>query len=109
MPREAFIEMMSSTAFVGNLLVRTQHLMGASRYEWVSDTEVIGNHQIRAAHQRYTDLSLTEVEYKGHGHSMVRHWYKKESGVWKLAGVCPRVYWNEHDFEKIFPQLSADH
>jgi scytalone dehydratase len=83
--------------------------MGAAKYEYVSDTEVIGYHQIRAAHQRYADLDLATVDHKGHGHSLVRHHYKKIDGVWKLAGVCPRVYWNEFNFEKIFPRLSALH
>lgn len=96
---------MSAPGFLGDPLVRTQHLIGASRYEWISKTELVGNHQIRAAHVRYNDLDRSKVDYRGHGHSMVRHWYKKESGVWKLAGVCPQVYWNEYDFDKIFPQL----
>jgi scytalone dehydratase len=109
MDHEEFISMMSSPDFLGDKLVCTQHLMGAAKYEYVSDTEVIGYHQIRAAHQRYADLDLATVDHKGHGHSLVRHHYKKIDGVWKLAGVCPRVYWNEFNFEKIFPRLSALH
>ncbi|KAJ5884714.1 Scytalone dehydratase and Cyanocinnoline inhibitor [Penicillium taxi] len=109
MPQDEFVAMMSAPTFLGDPLVRTQHLMGATRYEVISDTEIVGHHQIRAAHQRYKDLDSKEVEYRGHGHSKVKHWYRKEGGVWKLSGVCPQVYWNEYDFDKIFPQLSAAH
>ncbi|KAJ5175045.1 Scytalone dehydratase, partial [Penicillium canariense] len=109
MDSEAFISLTSAPEFLGDPLVRTQHLIGAVKYESVSDSEIIATHQIRAAHQRYKDSDLTTVEYKGHGHSIVKHWYKKFNGVWKLAGVRPEIYWNEFDFEKIFPLLSAAH
>lgn len=109
MPAAEFVSMMSSPKFLGDPLVRTQHLMGASKYERVSENEIIGHHQIRAAHQRYTGPDRLTVENRGHGHSFIMHWYRKVDGVWKLAGLCPRVYWNEHNFEKIFVQLSAEH
>lgn len=109
MPAADFVTMMSSRNFLGDPLVRTQHLMGAARYERTSDDMVIGHHQIRAAHQRYTDIERLTVENKGHGHSYIKHWYKKVNGEWKMAGLCPRVYWNEHDFDKIFVELSAKH
>ena len=107
-PSEEFISMMSSPAFLGDPLIRTQHLMGAYKFERVSETEVIGHHQIRAAHQRYKPDGVT-VENRGHGHAHVKHWYSKVDGVWKLSGLCPKVYWNEHDFDKIFVQLNAKH
>jgi scytalone dehydratase len=109
MPAEEFINMMSSHKFLGDPLVRTQHLMGAAKYEQLSETEIMGHHQIRAAHQRYKSHDPTTVEHRGHGHSYVKHLYRKIDGSWKLAGVCPKVYWNEHNFDKIFPQLSATH
>lgn len=105
MPAEEFIGMVSSLEFLGDPLVRTQHLMGAAKYERISDTEIVGHHQIYAAHQRYTDLTFETVENRGHGHSFIKHWYKKVDGSWKLAGLCPKVYWNEHRFDKIFVQL----
>jgi scytalone dehydratase len=108
MPVADFVGMMSSPKFLGDPLIRTQHLMGAAKYERVSETEVIGHHQIRAAHQRYCPDGVT-VENKGHGHSFIKHWYRKVDGVWKLAGLCPKVYWNEFDFDKIFVELSAEH
>ncbi|KAJ5676020.1 Scytalone dehydratase [Penicillium macrosclerotiorum] len=109
MESEEFVSMMSSPDFLGDPLVKTQHLMGAVGYEWVSDTEIIATHQIRAAHQRYEDPDLTTVAYRGHGNSTVTHWYKKINGDWKLSGVRPKIYWNEYDFDKIFPNLSAEH
>ena len=99
---------MSSPVFLGDPLIRTQHLMGASRYEKTSETEITGHHQIRAAHQRYKPDGVT-VENRGHGHSFVMHWYAKVDGQWKLCGLKPEVYWNEHDFDKIFVQLKAKH
>ena len=108
MPAEEFLDSMSSVEFLGDLHIRTQHFMGAAKYERVSETEIIGNYQIYAAHQRYTDLTLERVENRGHGHSCIKHWYKKIDGSWKLAGLCPRVYWNELRFDKIFVQLPVE-
>lgn len=105
-PADEFVAMMSSPAFLGDPLIRTQHLMGARKFERVSETEVIGHNQIRAAHQRYAPDGVT-VENRGHGHSFVKHWYKRVDGEWKLSGLCPKVYWNEHSFDKIFVQLNA--
>ena len=109
LPAKDFLLMMSSPSFLGDPLVRTQHFIGASKYEKLSDTEIVGHYQIRAAHQRYTGPDMMIVENKGHGHSFIKHWYRKVDGVWKLSGLCPRVYWNEFDFEKIFVDLSAEH
>lgn len=97
-----FVTMISSPALLGNPLVKTQHFIGASRYEIVTDSTAVGNHQIRAAHQRYGQSGGKSVEAKGHGHGVMRHRYVKIAGSWKLAGVKPMVYWNEFDFEKIF-------
>ncbi len=105
---EEYLNMMKSPMFLGDTLIRTQHLMGANRYEKISDSEIIGHHQIRAAHQRYKADGVT-VETRGHGHSFVKHWYRKVKGEWKLSGLCPKVYWNEHDFDKVFTGLNAKH
>ncbi|KEF54829.1 scytalone dehydratase [Exophiala aquamarina CBS 119918] len=102
MPSEEFVGMVSSEGFVGDPLVDTQHFIGASKFERVSDDEVFGHHQLRAAHQRYTKSDKKEVEAKGHGHALMRHYYKKVDGQWKLAGLRPTVRWNEYDFHKIF-------
>ena len=107
MESEEFISMMSSPDLVGDPLVHTQHLLGAVRYECVNESEIVAIHQIRAAHQRYSDLSRVNVAYRGHGYGNVKHWYKKIGNDWKLAGLRPEMYWTEHDFSKIFPRLPS--
>ncbi|KAI7775329.1 hypothetical protein LA080_007046 [Diaporthe eres] len=102
MPAEDFIAMISDKAVLGNPLLRTQHFVGGSRWEKVSDTEVIGHHQLRVPHQVYTDATLKEVRVKGHAHSYNMHWYRKVDGVWKFAGLNPDIRWSEYEFEKVF-------
>jgi scytalone dehydratase len=103
MPAEEFIGMISDEKVLGNPLLRTQHFIGgASKWEKVSDTEVIGYHQLRVPHQVYTDLTLSKVDVKGHAHSHNTHYYRKCDGVWKFAGLNPNIRWCEHDFDKVF-------
>jgi scytalone dehydratase len=106
MSADDFISMMSSPSFVGDPLIRTQHLIGAANYEWISETEISATHQVRAAHQRYSDAELTTVSGRGHGHGNAKHWYKKIGGTWKLAGVRPEMYWVEHDLATVFSEES---
>ncbi|KAJ5690267.1 Scytalone dehydratase [Penicillium macrosclerotiorum] len=107
MKSEDFITLMSSPHFLGDPLVRTQHLLGAAKYEYVSEYEIVATHQVRAAHQRYVDLEHTKVAYQGYGNGSVKHWYKKIDGVWKLSGILPEMYWTEGDFSKIFVNPSV--
>jgi scytalone dehydratase len=104
MPAAEFIQMASDPKVLGNPLLKTQHFIGGSKWEKVSDTEVIGYHQLRVPHQRYTDSSMKEVALKGHAHSTNKHWYKKVNGVWKFAGLSPDIRWGEFDFDKIFEE-----
>jgi len=97
-----FLAMVTDDDFLGDPCVKTQHLLGASRWERISDTQVIGHHQLRAAHQVYTAPDLKTVKLKGHSHATNEHYYTKVDGVWKFAGLKPKVRWNEHDFEKVF-------
>lgn len=95
--------MISDKAVLGNPLLRTQHFIGgASKWEKVSATEVIGYHQLRVPHQRYTDATLSEVAVKGHAHSHNTHYYSKVDGVWKFAGLNPNIRWTEHEFDQVF-------
>ena len=102
MPSSEYLAMISSPTVLGNPLLKTQHFIGGTRWEKVSDTEVIGYHQLRVPHQRFTDESMKEVAVKGHAHSANQHWYKKVDGVWKFAGLKPDIRWYEYDFEKVF-------
>ena len=102
MPADEYIRMISSYSVLGNPLLKTQHFIGGTKWERVSDDEVIGWHQLRVPHQRYTDLTMTKVAVKGHAHSTNKHWYKKINGVWKFAGLAPEIRWHEYDFDKVF-------
>ncbi|RHZ64909.1 scytalone dehydratase arp1 [Aspergillus thermomutatus] len=102
MSAEDYMAMVTDIDFLGDPTIKTQHLLGESWWEKVSDTEVIGHHQLRAAHQVYTDSSLQTVKLKGHGHATNEHYYRKVDGVWKFAGLKPTVRWNEYQFEDVF-------
>ncbi|KAI6459931.1 succinate dehydrogenase flavoprotein subunit [Pyricularia oryzae] len=102
MPAEEFVGMVSSKQVLGDPTLRTQHFIGGTRWEKVSEDEVIGYHQLRVPHQRYKDTTMKEVTMKGHAHSANLHWYKKIDGVWKFAGLKPDIRWGEFDFDRIF-------
>jgi scytalone dehydratase len=102
MPADEFLKMISNPAVLGNPLLKTQHFIGGTKWEKVSDTEIIGWHQLRVPHQRYKDASMKEVAVKGHAHSTNQHWYKKVDGEWKFAGLNPIIHWGEFDFDKVF-------
>jgi len=102
MPAEEYLAMASNPDVLGDPLLMTQHFIGASRWEKVSDDEVIGYHQLRVPHQRWTDATRTAVAIKGHAHSHNTHWYKKVNGVWKFAGLNPDIRWGEYDFDNVF-------
>ena len=102
MPAEEFITMISDKNVLGDPLLKTQHFIGGTKWEKVSDDEIIGYHQLRVPHQRYTDETRAKVAVKGHAHSTNTHWYKKINGVWKFAGLDPQIRWFEYDFDKVF-------
>ena len=102
MPAEEYVAMASDPLVLGDPLLKTQHFIGASRWEKVSDTEAVGWHQLRVPHQRYTDESRMEIAVKGHAHGTNQHWYCKIDGVWKFAGLAPEIRWGEFDFDKVF-------
>lgn len=102
MAADEFVNIMSNVGFVGDPLVHTQHHIGASKWQKMSDHSVVGHHQLRAAHQRYTAPDMRIVENKGHGHAVIRLHYTKMEGEWKLAGLRPTVRWNEFEYDKIF-------
>ncbi|OCK84534.1 scytalone dehydratase [Lepidopterella palustris CBS 459.81] len=102
MPADEFLKMASDPNVLGDPLLKTQHFIGGTKWEKVSDTEITGYHQLRVPHQRYTDETRTNVAVKGHAHSTNTHWYKKVDGVWKFAGLRPDIRWFEYDFDKVF-------
>jgi scytalone dehydratase len=104
MPADEYITMASDPKVLGDKKLKTQHFCGGSKFEKVSDDEIIGYHQLRVPHQKYTDETMTTVAVKGHAHSTNTHWYKKVDGVWKFAGLSPDIRWFEYDFDKVFAE-----
>ena len=102
MPASEFIAMISNPSVLGDPLLMTQHFVGCTTYERVSEDEVIGKHQLRVPHQRYADATRSRVAVKGHAHSTNTHWYRRVNGVWKFAGLNPEIRWGEYDFDKVF-------
>ncbi|KAL9074443.1 MAG: hypothetical protein Q9161_002231 [Pseudevernia consocians] len=102
LPADEYVAMASDPHVLGDPLLKTQHFIGSSKWEKVSDTEAIGWHQMRVPHQRYTDETRTVVAVKGHAHGSNQHWYKKVDGKWKFAGLAVEIRWAEFDLDKVF-------
>ena len=102
LPADEYVAMASDPHVLGDPLLKTQHFIGASKWEKVSDTEVVGWHQLRVPHQRYADETKTAVAVKGHAHGTNQHWYKKVEGKWKFAGLAVEIKWGEFDLDKVF-------
>lgn len=102
MPVDGFLQMASDPHVLGNPKVKTQHLIGAQKWKKVSDDEMIAYHQMRVAHQKYSDDKFTEVAVKGHAHGKCTTWFRKIDGEWKWAGLEPDIRWSEYDHDKIF-------
>ncbi|KAK0729561.1 putative scytalone dehydratase [Lasiosphaeris hirsuta] len=103
-PAEEFIATVKDPQFLGSKRCASQHLIGASRFVQKADDYIVGTHQMRVAHQRYTDETLKVVQRRGHasGNSTVH--YRKVDGVWKWAGLEPGLRFKEHNFDNIFYQ-----
>ncbi|KAI1328249.1 putative scytalone dehydratase [Xylariaceae sp. FL0255] len=102
MPTSDFLDLVSNERFLGNPCLKTQHFIGMSKWSQTADDEITGHHQMRVAHQKYTDESLKEVMLKGHAHGSATIWYRRVDGVWKFAGIEPNIRWSEYDHDKIF-------
>lgn len=101
LPADDFVAMMKDPLFLGDPNIDSQHMLGLSKWEKVSDTEIISYHQSRAAHIRWND-GRKSVAAKGHGHGLVKTTYKKIGDEWKWAGIETTVRWNEHEFDQVF-------
>ena len=96
---DAYVAILSDKKLLGGKRLKTQHLLGSSRWERLGEGSVTAEHQARVAHQRYTKDDLSEVANKGHGHGVVQHWYRKIDGAWKLEGVQPKMGFAEFDMQ----------
>jgi scytalone dehydratase len=102
MPAADFLSLASSQQFLGNIRIKTQHLIGAGKWVQTAEDEITGYHQMRVAHQKYTDDELTEVIHKGHAHGKATIQYRRVDGIWKFSGLEPDIRWAEHELDKIF-------
>ena len=104
MPAEEYIQMASDPKVLGNQRLKTQHLVGVAKWVQTGENEITGYNQMRVAHQKYTDETMTEVAVKGHGHGKATIWYQRVDGVWKFAGIEPDIRWSEYNHDKIFEE-----
>ena len=91
----------SQRNILGEPLLMTQHFIGGTKWEKLSDAHITGYHQMRVAHQRYKASSRTEVAVKGHAHGFNTHSYRNVDGVWKQAGICHFIRWSEYDLDHV--------
>ena len=103
MPVDEYIAMISDPGFLGDPLLQAQHLVGMSKWEKLDDDFIVGHHQMRAAHMRYTDETRAHEEMRGHSHASNEHYYRRmPDGTWKFAGLKPSIRWNESNFRHVF-------
>lgn len=102
---DGYAAILSDLKLLGSRRLKTQHLLGGSKWERLDNGSILVAYQIRVAHQRYTDESLSEVAKKGHAHGVTQHWYRKIDGAWKLEGVAPTLNFAEYD---LFGALSPE-
>ena len=89
---------------LGNAALRTQHLLGAVKWEEPEHGALHGTFQIRAAHQLLADEHLDVIK-EGHDHGVVRLRFVKVAGSWKISGVKPDIWWSEGDLVKLFQSV----
>ncbi len=102
MPAEDFVGLSSSKGFLGNIRIKTQHFVGASRWVKEADGKITGYHQMRVAHQKYKDDERKEVAFQGHAHGKATTQYTLVDGEWKFSGLIPDIRWTEFDYDQIF-------
>jgi scytalone dehydratase len=89
MPADEFVEMVSGAKMFGDPLLRTQHLVGSSKWEKTSDIEIFGLHQVRSGSLRSNGANKEDAVFESYRTLIVQHWYRKVDDVWKLAGIKP--------------------
>ena len=90
-----------ATGILKNPKMKTQHLIGVSKWELISDTEIVGHHQISAAHYLYHDEACKDLHMVGVGRATNDYTYKKIDGEWLIAGLTVNVRFSDPDLGKI--------
>jgi scytalone dehydratase len=107
MPAQEFLGMAFNERFLGNLRLKTQQFVGATKWVQHGEDGITGYHQMRVAHQKYADNDLKEVAVKGHAHGKATIWYRKVDGDWRFAGIQPDIRWSKYDHDKIWEWYEA--
>lgn len=105
--------MMSDAKKLGNAGVRTQHLLGGGRWERVNGEgeeegawgEIAAEWQLRAHHvwfKKDGGIGATAT-----GVAVVKHYYKKVDGEWRISGIVPRVLFDEGDVRALFEKAAG--
>ncbi|OJJ40776.1 hypothetical protein ASPWEDRAFT_98518, partial [Aspergillus wentii DTO 134E9] len=108
MPASSFRTMISGPDFLGDPLIRTQHFIGATKWEKISSTLLEGHHQLRTTHHRFaepirgnnSESVVAPVQFKSHVYAKFR--YVNMDGGWKWGGLECRIRWNDGPINKLF-------
>lgn len=109
----SYVAMMSAPTALGHPLVATQHLLSAPTFTRTSADEITGTFQARAHHVRFSSNGEGDEEgfAKGRGrrvlavatgYAVIRHFYRRTEGGWKLSGLRPEVLFDEGDLKGLF-------
>ena len=91
LPAEEFIGMISSKDVLGDPLLMTQHFIGGTKWEKVSDDEVIGTHQLRVHAAHPLGLGAPIVGDRLYGHEGPRLLLHAEALTFTHPGTGERV------------------
>ncbi|KAH7159503.1 conidial pigment biosynthesis scytalone dehydratase Arp1 [Dactylonectria estremocensis] len=80
----------ASNVMFGNPLLRTHHLLGASKWSVDENLNVTGRHQVRSESRILASEQSKEVVKESHRWVVVTVSYAKMDGTWKLSGITPK-------------------
>lgn len=113
MSASAFVEMVSSSGFLGDQLIRTQHFIGASKWRKVNDNLIMGHHQIRSTHHRFAEPIVNDnaegvdAPIKAKSHVMAMITYVRIDGMWKWSGIETDIRWHDGRFVDVFRDFKS--
>ena len=87
------VEGQSVREIINNLdkLMRTQHLIGASRWRKISENQIQGVHQMRSRSSRSADTESGAAAVDIERCTVVEHMYVKVESQWQLGGIKPSL------------------
>lgn len=105
-PAAEYIATVNAAEKLGNPVVATQHLLGASTWSRPATNNITATYQVRAQHLRFgrdaagnrTSKQLATAAIYG----TVDHHFVKKNKIWKLAGLKPTTSFVEGDMDAIF-------